>query len=440
MKKILLVSFFFAAFGLSKVDAQIYNPGFETWTNDTAYFDGLTVFPKDTFPYSDPLNWTTTNALSGADTFGNVFLVKETANAHTGSKAVELTTDTLNKVFITLLNSYRQLTIPGLAVNGRFKLNFSSNILSGGTISPAQLTGAGQPFTQRLDSIKGFYNYTPVYNDSLGHIDSCIVWAILRKGTKLIASAQFVSGTNTGTYAPFAAHFQYVDCDAPDTLVIMLAASIPNFGSVITGQTKLVRGSVLQVDDLSYDTLPASFNFPPIARLDTATTTKNTAKNVLVKANDDDCNDPVAGLTLAVVIAPNYGTAVAAGTTHITYTPNNNYVGMDSFTYSISDGVGTSRAVVRMAVLNSSGISEANEIPVLIYPVPASNQLNIQFENKGKATLRVFDMIGNLVLTSVLTQNSNSINVENLASGVYGIQITNDSNAVIARSKFTISK
>ena len=440
MKKILLITFIFAAFSASKVNAQILNPGFENWTTDTAYFDGFSgFFPADTFVYSDPDQWTTTNALTGADTLGNFFFVTQTSVAHTGSSAIQLTTDTLKTVGTPL--GPRRLTIPGLALNGSFPFDLGSNLLAGGVISPIAVPGSGQPWTKRLASIKGFYDYAPVFNDTLGHIDSCMVWAILRKGDKQIASAQFISGAITGGYQPFSANFEYTDCDAPDTLVILLAASIPNFGSILTGSTNLVSGSILRVDDLDFDTLSANYNFLPIARIDVDTTNKNTAKNVFVKLNDDDCNNAVAGLTLNVTTAPLHGTATVAGTTHITYTPTANYVGIDSFFYTLSDGSQTSApARVRMLILNTVGINEANQVPVTIYPVPASSQLNIQFENNGRANLRMFDMLGNLVLTSVMTKNNNSVNIETLANGVYAIQITDENNAVIARSKFTISK
>jgi hypothetical protein len=440
MKKFLLASVLLVAVGFTTVNAQILNNSFETWSTQTAYFDGFGgFFPADTFQFSDPQDWTTTNALSGADTLGGFFLVTETSHANTGSKAIELTTKVLDTVGTPL--GARALTIPGLALNGKFPLNLGGSILAGGVISPAQIAGAGQPFTQRLATIKGFFNYSPVVKDSLGHMDSCMVWAVLRKGSKVIASAQFSSETNTaGNYAAFSAPFNYVDCDQPDTLVVLLAASIPNFGSILTGSTSLVPGSVLQIDDLAYDTLLANYNFPPIARNDVDTTTKNVAKNVFVKLNDDDCNDAVAGLTLAVTTQPLHGTATVVGTTHITYTPTNNYVGVDSFFYSLSDGSGTGTGRVRMLVLNSTGINDANAVKVVIFPVPASNELNIQFENNGKATLRIFDMVGNLVNTSVMTKTTNAVNIENLANGVYGIQIADENNVVIARSKFTVSK
>jgi len=441
MKKTLLIFCLFAAFNFTKVNAQIYNSGFETWTNDTAYFDGLTLFKPDTFEFSDPAQWTTTNALSGADTFGHKFFVNQTGMAHTGSSAVELTTNKLDSVFISFFNAYRQLTIPGLALNGRFPLDLSSSLVTGGLISPTAIPGSGQPWTKRLASIKGFYSYAPVLKDTANnYMDSCMIWAILRKGDVEVASAQFSSNVTTGGYTAFSADFVYKSCEDPDTLVILLAASVPNFGSILSGYTGLVAGSILRVDDLDVDTLPASFNYPPIAVNDVDTTTKDNSKNVLVKLNDDDCNDPVSSLSLGVTTQPVHGSAVAGGNALIVYTPATGYVGIDSFRYSISDGVSISYAVVRMVVLNSTGINEANDVKVSMYPVPASKELNVQFENNGKATIRVFDAIGNLVYSSVTAKNINTISTETLANGVYGIQITNAENNVIARSKFTVSK
>mgnify|MGYP003344104797 FL=1 len=159
MKKILLFVFLFAGIGFSKINAQqILNASFDNWSTDTAYFTGFNgFFPKDTFPYSDPVDWTSTNALSGADTFGHFFFVTQSGNAHTGSSAIQLTTDTLKTVGTPL--GPRKLTVPGLALNGRFPLNLGSNLLLGGIISPMAVPGAGQPFTKQLAAIKGYYNY-----------------------------------------------------------------------------------------------------------------------------------------------------------------------------------------------------------------------------------------------------------------------------------------
>lgn len=438
MKKSLLVAVLFAVLTLNTKAQSINNSSFETWITQTANFDGFGgFFPPETFQFSDPDLWTTTNALSGADTLGNFFFVTETSNAHTGTKAMQLTTDTLKTVGTPL--GPRRLTIPGLALNGDFPLDLNTSLVTGGTISPTALPGAGQPFTKRLAAIKGFYNYTPVFNDSLGHIDSCTVWAVLRKGTKLIANAQFTSGANTGGYVAFSQPFEYFDCEDPDTLVILIAASVPNLGSVLTGQTALVPGSVLLVDDLDYDTLPSGYNYAPIARPDLDTTSKNTPKNIVVKLNDDDCNDLVASLTVAIATQPVNGTATLNANI-INYTPNNNFVGYDSLSYTLTDGTFTSSAKVHLVVLNSSGINDENLIPVTVYPVPANNTLNIQFENNGKSFATVYNMLGSVLSNTTLTGNNSAINIETLSNGLYTIQITNEKGAAIARTKFTVAK
>lgn len=440
MKKFLLASLLMVTVGFTTVNAQIVNAGFENWDTSTAYFSGFNLFPADTFQFADPAGWTTTNALTGADTLGGLFLINESANAHTGSKAISVTTDRLDSIDLPSGFGRRALTIPGLALNGVFPLDLGSNLLTGGVISPTSVPGSGQPFTQRLATIKGFYNYAPVYNTILNHVDSCIVWAVLRKGDVEVASAQFRSGDTTNGYRAFSANFTYTSCEQPDTLVILIAASIPALGSVITGTTDLVPGSVLLVDDLDYDVLPGNYAFAPFAVNDLDTTTKNVARTILVKANDDDCDNNVANLTLAITKQANHGTASLNGNASITYTPAANYFGSDTFFYSISDGTNADTARVRVLIFNTTGIEDANAVKVALFPVPASNELNVQFENNGKATLRVFDMVGNLVKSTVVTKTNNTINVADLANGVYGLQIADENNVVIARSKFTVSK
>jgi len=225
----------------------------------------------------------------------------------------------------------------------------------------------------------------------------------------------------------------------PDTLVIFVSSSVPNVQTILGGTSGLVRGSALWVDSIYYENLAGGYNFAPIARNDVDTTTKNNAKTVLVKLNDEDCDDLTPGLTVTIGTQAVNGTATSVANV-VTYTPNSNFVGIDSFTYTLSDGQATATAKVRMLVLNASGISEANTVPVTIYPVPAHNQLHVQFENSGRTTALVYDMIGNLLSSTVLNSNNNTLNIENLPAGFYGIQLVNEKNAVIARSKFTVSE
>ena len=80
-------------------------------------------------------------------------------------------------------------------------------------------------------------------------------------------------------------------------------------------------------------------NHPPVAVDDTATTTKNKSVTIAVLANDSDPDgDP---LTISSVSVASNG-SVSATATGVTYKPNRDFLGTDTFTYSITDGRGGS--------------------------------------------------------------------------------------------------
>jgi large repetitive protein len=97
-------------------------------------------------------------------------------------------------------------------------------------------------------------------------------------------------------------------------------------------------------------------NDPPVAAGDSAITTEDTPLRVPVLSNDRDLDgDP---LTVTAATAPN-GTVVINPDGTITYTPNPDFNGTDSITYTISDGKGgTSTATVAVTV------NPINDLPV----------------------------------------------------------------------------
>ena len=102
------------------------------------------------------------------------------------------------------------------------------------------------------------------------------------------------------------------------------------------------------------DVLPVNDN--PIAKNDSTATDKNTAALIDVLANDTDVdNDP---LTISQVAKPAHGTA-SIENGKIKYTPNLNFVGIDEFDYTISDGNGgNSQAFVTV------NVKSVNQLPV----------------------------------------------------------------------------
>lgn len=438
MKKLLLIPALFAAIVLN---AQIVNNDFEIWETDTVFFPGSSGIPPDTFPAFNPAGWTSSNSLTEADSLGGVSFVTQSGNAYSGSSAVQMVTDSV-QLPVGLGIAFK-LTIPGFVLNGSFPITPESLIGGGNVISPMAIAGAGQPFTQRLGKIKGYYNYAPVGNPNTNVPDTCLVWATLRKGNIAVANAVFKSIASTnGNYQPFEASFVYENCETPDTLVILMASSVPNIAQIIGGSSGLVPGSTLLVDSIYYEELGANFDFTPIVRNDIDTTTKNNAKNILVKANDEDCDDSNASLTISIVQAPVNGTAtVGAGNAFVTYTPNTDYVGLDTFTYTLSDGANTSTtARVRVLVLQGTNINETELADVKVYPVPANDVLNVMVDYNTAAVATVYDAVGRVVSRTEVANGNVQINTSALGNGIYSLTVTDTKGKLVARTKFSISK
>ena len=82
----------------------------------------------------------------------------------------------------------------------------------------------------------------------------------------------------------------------------------------------------------------SNVNEAPTAVNDTATTDEDQSVRIDVLANDTDPDTERAALTVSVLRDPLDGTARVERDRTITYTPNANFAGENSFTYSVSDG------------------------------------------------------------------------------------------------------
>ncbi len=98
-------------------------------------------------------------------------------------------------------------------------------------------------------------------------------------------------------------------------------------------------------------------NDVPVAVNDTATTDEDVVINVAVLTNDTD----IEGDTLSIqsVTQASNGTVAINGTT-IDYTPNANWSGADSFTYTVTDGTDTAVGTVNVTV------NAVNDAPIAV--------------------------------------------------------------------------
>jgi hypothetical protein len=83
-----------------------------------------------------------------------------------------------------------------------------------------------------------------------------------------------------------------------------------------------------------------------------------------------------------------------------------------------------------------SNVSEKNDINMQVYPNPLSGtQLTVRFDKvlKGETTVRVLDKLGKLVYNSIISldaQYSTVLELQQLAAGMYMLQVVNENEAI----------
>ncbi|MFK7877786.1 MAG: Ig-like domain-containing protein [Paracoccaceae bacterium] len=94
----------------------------------------------------------------------------------------------------------------------------------------------------------------------------------------------------------------------------------------------------------------AAINDAPNVSDDTALTAQETSVAINVLGNDQDPDNVLSDLTIAVQSAPENGTTEVVGA-QVLYTPNPGFQGTDTFTYSLSDGSDQSPSVATVSIL-----------------------------------------------------------------------------------------
>ena len=114
----------------------------------------------------------------------------------------------------------------------------------------------------------------------------------------------------------------------------------PNDGFAGTDQVNYTLDDGDTGGSASYSCTIQIDNLPPTATADTMRVIKNSSNNVLdVLINDTDPGNDEFTIT-AVSAASNGTVSISASQDTLIYTPNSNYLGLDSFTYTINDGNG----------------------------------------------------------------------------------------------------
>ncbi len=200
---------------------------------------------------------------------------------------------------------------------------YSNKISAPSCISSAISVGA----TNDFDSIASFSNIATFMDFFAPGFD------IVSSKPETTSAEGSANGTSMAT-PHVAGAWAVIKSFVPDATIDEILAALKSTGTPINigGGTYIPRINV----NLAVQT----FNIPPVANNDGAPTPLNTSVTINVVINDTDTNGDT--LSIDSVGTPAHGTAVKVSSTSIQYTPTTDYSGVDSFTYTISDGNGGS--------------------------------------------------------------------------------------------------
>ena len=103
-------------------------------------------------------------------------------------------------------------------------------------------------------------------------------------------------------------------------------------------------------------------NDAPIAQPDLVSGDEDTTIPLDLLANDTDVDDVLSGNNVVVAVPPASGTVAVDGTSGaITYTPNANFFGSDSFEYSLIDAAGAASASTAVVSISVNPVNDAPE-------------------------------------------------------------------------------
>ncbi|MBU2984802.1 tandem-95 repeat protein [Saccharophagus degradans] len=247
-----------------------------------------------------------------------------------------------------------------------------------------------QPSWASFSTSTGLLSGTPG-NDDVGTTTGIIIG--VNDGTTTVNLASFnltvvntndapvISGTpptsvdedSTYSFTPTAS-----DVDIGDVLTYSIT-NAPSWASFSTSTGQLIgtpentdvgtdSNITISVSDGAETVSLASFNIEvsnvnddPVATNDTAVTAEDTAVIVSVLTNDSDVDDALNPASVLIVSSPANGTtSLNTGSGAITYTPNADFNGSDSFTYTVEDATGATSNTATVAI----SISAENDAPV----------------------------------------------------------------------------
>lgn len=256
------------------------------------------------------------------------------------------------------------------AYSGAVELGVTVGGVYSDTLATPPPPSAGTPAPPDLGAIDLSLQLTQTGSALSGYVrlDKTLVFSVehtLQTGDGSIEIGPYVSGSFDGTNLRVESEkvSLVVSGQAIQRQFRLTGTSTADDGSEMSGEYRetlwgytsapvTVIGTFRMERPVFDDIAPVEANPAPVVGADQVRTPQGQAITINVLANDSAANGGT--LTITSVSTPQFGTASTNGQT-ITYTPNADFTGSDSFSYVISDGRGGSATGSVTVVVGEGG-------------------------------------------------------------------------------------
>lgn len=108
--------------------------------------------------------------------------------------------------------------------------------------------------------------------------------------------------------------------------------------------------------------------------------------------------------------------------------------GTAHFRYRLISSSGKAIDSMDVVYTSTAGIEETQtQINFSVYPNPVKNNLFLQAENADGMTVKIIDMLGNVVYSGVLNNETSKVDVSEFRNGIYFVKLNNKSKAVVTK-------
>jgi len=193
----------------------ISNGGFENWVDQGGY--------------EEPQSWGTLNFFT---LLGAPAGTTQTSDAHSGDYAAKIETTTFDVDSDGLDD-----TLPGVVFLGEFDLMGGDVVI-------------GAPFTNRPDSLIGWYKFTTTGTDDAFFVEVALTkWNSQNNISEVVATIEYNGTTEWSEYTRLALPLVYSNGEIPDSVQIAVSTD---------GGSTFTPGTTVWVDDLSFVTNSAA--------------------------------------------------------------------------------------------------------------------------------------------------------------------------------------